>query len=147
RRIVDLFLEAPERPSLGAHGPWYSEYVTILAVALDLVTGTPYLSPDKEAEARSALVLGAFVLAHPDYWNTKKGLASANPNMTSAIYLPRGILALALAGHPAAEGWLRSAEEQVEQELGHWVSPGGAWIENPYYQIASLDGLMMLATV
>jgi hypothetical protein len=147
KRVVRIFLEAPERPSLGAYGPWYSEYVTQLALMLDLVAGTPYLSREKEEEARSALVLGAEVLAHPDFWNTDRGLASANPNMTAAIYLPRGLLAFALAGHPHAEGWLHRAEAHFESELATWISPGGAWIENPHYQLASLDSLFMLASV
>jgi hypothetical protein len=145
RKIVSLFLEAPERPSLGALGPWYTAYITELALFLDLVAGTPYLTPEKEAEARSVLVLGARALAHPDYWNGPLGMASANPNMSIAIYVPRGLLGLALAGHPEAGAWLASGEEALESDVAAGISPGGAWVENPYYQLASLDTMMLLA--
>ena len=144
-RIVKLFVEDPERPSLGAYGPWRTADVTNLALALDLMTGTPYLSPEKEAEARSALVLGAHILQHPDFWNAARGLASANPNMHAAIRLPLGLLAVVLAGYPDAARWRREAEAYLEGILDQWISPGGAFVENPYYQLASMDSIMMLA--
>jgi len=109
------------------------------------VAGTGQLTPEQEAAARSALVFGAHFLDHPDYWNTTHGLCSANPNMTSSILLPRGMTALFLAGHPQADEWLIEAEQELKRELQHWISPGGAWIENPGYQAASLDGMFLLA--
>lgn len=143
QRIVELFLEARDRPSLGSYGPWFSEDILRVLIVSDLVADR--LSPSQRAALRRVLVLGAQVLAHPDYWNVARGLASANPNMTSSILLPRGLLGLALAGHPEAAGWLRGAEDELEVELSGWIAPGGAWIENPYYQAASLDGLLLLA--
>ncbi len=145
RRVVSLFLEAPERPSLGAYGPWFTTDLTNLALGLDLLEGTPYLSPEQVALARSALVLGARVLQHPDFWNLERGLCSANPNMHAAIKLPLGVLAVALAGHPDAGAWLHDSEAYLETILSGWISPGGAWLENPYYQLASMDSIMMLA--
>lgn len=142
RRVVDLFLEAPERPALGAYGPWFTEDITRLVLNWDLVADL--LPPDREAAVRRAMILGAHVLAHPDYWNPPVGLASANPNMTSSILLPRGLLGVALAGHPAAARLRREGEEELSREIEHWISPGGAWVENPGYQSASLDGIFLL---
>lgn len=145
REIVETFLEAPTRPSIGAYGPWFSETITRLVLDHDLVTGAGLLTPEDEAAVRAALVFGARVLSHPDYWNRSRSLMSANPNMHSSIVLPLGILGLALRGHPEAAGWLRAAEAELERELSEWISPGGAWIENPSYQVASLDGMFLFA--
>jgi hypothetical protein len=142
-RLVQLFIEAPERPALGAYGPWFTEEVTRLVLAWDLVADA--LPPEREAAVRRAMIFGAHVLAHPDYWNVARGLASGNPNMTSSIVLPRGLLGVALAGHPEAEGWLRDAEEELKRELQDWVTPGGAWLEAPGYQSVSLDAIFLLA--
>ena len=144
RHVVELFLDAPAKPALGAFGPWPSEDVTQLALAYDLVAGL--LSPEDDATARRALVFGAHVLAHPDYWNVPRGMCGSNPNMTSSIVLPRGLLGALLAGHPEAAGWVAGAETELERELREWISPGGAWVEAPGYQAASLDGLLLLAT-
>ncbi len=144
RRVVQFFLEAPERPSLGANGPWFSEEVTRLAIMWDLVGDR--LPPDRAAFVRRALIFGAHILDHPDYWNLPHGLASANPNMTSAMALPRGLLGVALRGHPDAERWIRGAEAELSHEISNWISPGGAWIESPGYQAASLDAMLLLAT-
>jgi hypothetical protein len=143
QRVVELFLEGRGRPSLGSYGPWFSDEVTRALLVYDLVAAR--LSPSHRAAVERVLVFGAHVLAHPDFWNIERGLASGNPNMTSSILLPRGLLGLALRGHPEAAGWLRGAEDELEVELKGWISPGGAWIENPYYQAASLDGLLLLA--
>ncbi|MFT3768995.1 MAG: hypothetical protein QM820_26440 [Minicystis sp.] len=142
-RLVQLFLDAPERPALGAYGPWFTEEVTRLVLNWDLVADK--IPPDRAAAVQRAMIFGAHVLAHPDYWNTERGLASANPNMTSSILLPRGLLGLALAGHPEAEGWLSGAEAELTREIAEWISPGGAWVEAPGYQTASLDGMFLLA--
>lgn len=142
RRVVQFFVTAPERPSLGANGPWYSEEVTRLAIAWDLVGDR--LPPDRAAFVRRAMIFGAHVLDHPDYWNLPRGLASANPNMTSAMALPRGLLGIELLGHPEAERWVRAAEAELTSEIEGWVSPGGAWIEAPGYQAASLDAMFLL---
>jgi len=141
KSLLDGLLEAPDRPAIGAYGPWRSESVMRLLLNYDLVAGTG----EQEAAACSALVFGAHFLAHPDYWNTAHGLCSANPNMTSSILLPRGMTALFLAGHPQADEWLTEAEQELKRELQHWISPGGAWVENPGYQAASLDGMFLLA--
>jgi hypothetical protein len=117
--------------------------VTRLVLNWDLVADL--IPPERAAVVRRAMIFGAHVLAHPDYWNTKLGLASANPNMTASILLPRGLMALALAGHPEADGWLRGAEEELGREIDNWVSPGGAWVEAPGYQPATLDALFLLA--
>lgn len=143
RQLLDTFLEKPSRPALGAFGPWYSEEVTQLVVHWDLAADL--LAPAERAFVEHAMVFGAHVLAHPDYWNLKRGLASANPNMTASIFLPRTLLGLALDGHPAAAGWRREGDEQLEHEITHWVSPGGAWIECPQYQAAWFDSMFLLA--
>jgi hypothetical protein len=145
QEVRDLFVEAPQRPSLGANGPWVSESITRLLFAYDLVAGTPFLSEADALAARRALAFSAQVLGHRDFWNPEHGLASSNPNMTSSIRLPRGLIGLALGGHPRAKSWLTDAESELQQELRDWVSPGGAWIEDPGYQAASLDGIFLLA--
>ena len=142
---LDTFLEKPSRPAIGAYGPWFSDAVMRLLFNYDLIAGTGLLTEKEEAAARSALVFGAHFLAHPDYWNPAHGLASANPNMTSSIRLPKGLAALFLGGHPTAQQWLEGAEAELRHELKHWIKPGGAWIENPGYQAASLDGMLILA--
>lgn len=144
RRLVQLFFEAPERTSLGANGPWMTHEVTRLVIDWDIAHD---LIPEARRPAvQRALVLGAHLLDHPDYWDLSRGLSSANPNMTSAVYLPRGLVGAALAGHPEAERWVAGAEAEIERELASNVSPGGAWIESPGYQAASLDAIMLLAS-
>lgn len=145
QQLLDTFLERPTRPAIGAYGPWFSEEVTRLVLNYDLIAGQGWLTPEDEAAVRHAMVFGVRFLAHPDYWNTDRGLCSANPNMTSSILLPRGLTALLLDGHPQAPAWLTKAESELSGELQDWVSPGGAWIECPGYQIASLDGILLLA--
>ncbi len=145
QELLNAFLETPSRPQIGAYGPWFSETVTRLLFAYDLIAGKGLLTPAEESKARAALVFGAHFLSHPDYWNTDRGLCSANPNMTSSILLPRGLCALLLDGHPRAPEWLKGAEEQLKAEMRDWVYPGGAWIECPGYQAASLDGEFLLA--
>ena len=93
QEVFDTFLEHPSRPAIGAYGPWFSETVTRLITNYDMIAGKGLLTPEEEARAKAALVFGAYVLSHPDYWNTDKGLCSANPNMTSSILLPRGLCA------------------------------------------------------
>ncbi len=143
--LFDTFLEHPSRPAIGAYGPWFSEKVTALIANYDMIAGKDLLKPEEEARARAAIVFGAYVLSHPDYWNTDKGLCSANPNMTSSILLPQGLCALILDGHPRCAEWLEGAENQFKGELKDWIYPGGAWIECPGYQAASLDGEFLLA--
>ncbi|APR80065.1 Hypothetical protein A7982_05412 [Minicystis rosea] len=143
RRVVRVFMDAPERSALGGYGPWFSEEVTRLVLNWDLVADK--LSPEREAAVRRVMIFGAHVLSHPDYWNVEAGLQSGNPNMRSSILLPRGLLGIALAGHPEAEGWLRGAEEELHRELTEWVMPGGAWVEAPGYQAASLDAIFLLS--
>jgi hypothetical protein len=145
RDLYDTFLEAPTRPAIGAYGPWFSVQIMRLLLNYDLIAGAGFLTPEEEARTRNALVFAAQVLAHPDYWNTDVGLCSANPNMTSSIRLPLGLTALFLNGHPKSGAWLVEAEEELKRELKEWISPGGAWVENPGYQSASLDGLFLLA--
>ncbi len=143
RHLVEMFLDAPEKPAIGAHGPWDTEWMTQLALAYDLTADL--LSPEDDRTVRRALVFGAHVLAHPDYWNVPHGLCSSNPNMTSSIATPLGVLGVLLAGHPEAAGWRAKGEAELERELAEWISPGGAWIEAPGYQAASLDGMLLLA--
>ncbi|MHB9134424.1 MAG: hypothetical protein ACYDBB_25410 [Armatimonadota bacterium] len=145
REVRLTFLETPSRPAIGAYGPWFSETMTRLVTNYDLIAGNGLLTPEDEANVRDVLVFGAHILSHPDYWNNARGLCSANPNMTSSILLPRGLLALLLDGHPEAPVWLNDAEQELKSELKDWISPGGAWVEDPGYQAASLDGMFLLA--
>jgi hypothetical protein len=108
------------------------------------LASTDYLTADEKQDIEMSLIFGAHVIAHPDYWNTARGLCSANPNMTALIKLPWGLMALFLEGHPRAEAWLRAAEDELRQELAAWIAPGGAWIESPGYQGASLDPMFPL---
>ncbi len=146
RDMADLLLENPSRPAIGSHGPWFSAQPMTLLLNYDLIAGTGVLTPAEERRIRSYIVLSAHFLAHPDYWNTDVGLCSANPNMTSSIYLPRGMVGLYLDGHPRADGWVKHAEDELKNELANWIADGGAWIEDPGYQSASLDGIFLLAT-
>jgi hypothetical protein len=143
RQLLDTFLEKPSRPALGAFGPWFSEEVTQLVVHWDLAADL--LTPEARAFVERALVFGAHVLAHPDYWNLDRGLASANPNMTASIFLPRALLGLALDGHPEAAAWRREGDKEMAKEIAQWISPGGAWVECPHYQAAWFDSMFLLA--
>ncbi|OPZ83237.1 MAG: hypothetical protein BWY76_02370 [bacterium ADurb.Bin429] len=100
---------------------------------------------DDKKYIEAVLVFGSHFQAHADYWNTERGLCSANPNMTSMIRLPLGLMALFQDGHPLSVRWLVAAEQELQHELKEWVAPGGAWTENPGYQAASLDGMLLLA--
>ena len=144
--VLDTILENPTRPAIGAFGPWVSEYPCRLAYFSDLAASTGLLTAEDQAQLRAANVFAAHFLAHPDYWNTELGLCSGNPNMTSSIKLPLGVEGLLLAGHPQADRWLAGAEQELKEELGDWVYPGGAWLECPGYQASSLDGMFLLAT-
>jgi hypothetical protein len=116
-----------------------------LLLAYDAIADSGYLTAEEKQDIEAVLLFGARFLAHPDYWNTEVGLCSANPNMTSSIKLPLGLLALFLDGHPRSASWLRFSEEELKNELKGWIAPGGAWIESPGYQAASLDGMFLLA--
>ncbi len=143
--LLNTWMENPTRAAIGGYGPWFSEHICRLALQYDLAASTGLLSPEDDLQFRAANVFFAHVLAHPDYWNTDLGLCSGNPNMTSSIKLPLGLQGLFLAGHPEADRWLADAENELKAELSDWISPGGAWIECPGYQAASLDGMFLLA--
>ncbi|MHB9025222.1 MAG: hypothetical protein ACYC7E_13805 [Armatimonadota bacterium] len=143
--LMNMWVENPTKPVMGGFGPWPTETILRLTIYTDLLTGRGLLTPEEEAELRAANVFFANVLAHPDYWNTDVGICSGNPNMTSSIKLPLGLLGLYLEGHPRADRWLAKAEAELKEELGDWISPGGAWIECPGYQASSLDGIFLLA--
>ena len=145
QELLNTFLEKPARPAIGSYGPWFSESITRLLFHYDLIAGTGVLTHEEELAVRNALVFGAQVLSHPDYWNPGLGLASLNPNMTNSIILPEGLLGLYLAGHPKADKWLEASEKELKTELKDWISPGGAWIESPGYQTDSLDGMFLLS--
>ena len=132
-------LEAPWRPDLGSFAHVYPGNWTSLLFSYDALAGSDYLSAEEKSDIEHSLVFGAHVIAHPDYWTPERGLCSANPNMTALVRLPRGLMALFLEGHPKAEAWLRIAEAELQHEVKAWISPGGAWIECPGYQGASLD--------
>ncbi len=143
RHVIELFLDAPSMPALGAFGPWRSEDVTQIALAYDLVAGL--LSPEEDATVRRALVFGAHVLAHPDYWNVPRGMCSSNPNMTSSIMLPRGLLGALLAGHPEPPGGSRAPTPSSRRSSAAGSRPAAPGSRPPGYQAASLDGLLLLA--
>lgn len=146
RSIRKVFIEAPSRPALVSYGPWPAEEFTRFLFAYDLIAGSGLLTPEQDKTAYDTLVFGAHVLAHRNYWNLEHGLASANPNMTSMIRLPLGLLGLYLAGHPEADGWVKGAEEELKHEIADWIFPGGAFLEPPGYQAASLDGMLLMGT-
>ncbi len=146
QEVLNTFLNRPPRPSLGGYGPWFTDSATSLVKLYDLIAGRGLLTPEEDASVHASLVFLAHQLYHPDYWNTDKGLCSANPNMTSSIKLPQALLGLYLEGHPEADKWLKAGEEELVGEIREWVSPGGAWVESPGYQSASMDGMFMLAT-
>ncbi len=144
--VVDQFLAVPGRSSIGQNAHLGTTGILNLLLAYDLLADSPYLTAEDKAFVQAALILGAYVTDHPDYWNTDLGLCSANPNMTSLMKLPLGMLALYLDGHPLANKWLKRAEDELKSELeGDWIAPGGAWLECPFYQSPSLDGMFMLA--
>ena len=145
RENMEWFLEAPVRPAIGDFGPWFSGNWMSLLLAYDTIADSGHLTAQERQDIEAVLLFGAHFLVHPDYWNTDVGLCSANPNMTSSIKLPLGLLALFLDGHPQSESWLRFSENELRGELKQWVAPGGAWIKSPGYQVASLDGMFLLA--
>ncbi len=145
RSNIDNILEAPSRPCLGGLGHVYPGAWTNLLFAYDALAGTDYLTAEEKQAIDASLVFGAHVLAHADYWNTDRGMCSANPNMTALIKLPRGLMALYLDGHPEAAAWLKVADDELQRELKAWITPGGAWIECPGYQGASLDPIFPFA--
>ncbi len=143
--VAEMLLDKPVRPSIGSHGPWFSELPMRLLLNYDLIAGTGVLTPDEEKYIRNYILLATRFLIHPDYWNTDVGLCSANPNMTSSIYLMRGMVGLFMADHPQANDWVKYSEAELQRELKGWIADGGAWIEDPGYQSASLDGIFLLA--
>ncbi|MHB9024147.1 MAG: hypothetical protein ACYC7E_08220 [Armatimonadota bacterium] len=144
-QVVDQFLNNPTRMSLGSNGHMSGTTLLRLLLAYDAIADSTYLTPEDKASIDAALVFGGYVFDHPDYWNTDVGLCSANPNMTSLLKLPLGLVGLYLDGHPRAEHWLKFAETELQTEIKDWISPGGAWLECPMYQSPSLDGMFMLA--
>jgi hypothetical protein len=156
--IYVKYLEAPNRPSIGSQGPWYAQDFLRLLLSYELIADSGLLSEEDNRNVYYALVFGAQFLGNPDYWNVERGLASGNPNMTSMIQLPKGLLGLYLAGHPKADLWVKDAETELKSALSDLVKPAdnlnsretnlwpGAFYENPSYQTASLDGMMLMAT-
>ena len=143
--IKEQLLDRPFRPAIGAYGPWTAGNVLMAAIHFDLMADSGLLTPDEVTRDRHFLVFLEHWVTHPDYWDTTKGIASANPNMTSSIVLAQGMLALLLDGHPQSAHWLAAAESELRSEIKSNVSPGGAWIEDPGYQSVSLDAMFLLA--
>ncbi|HOS42615.1 MAG TPA: hypothetical protein PK794_02900, partial [Armatimonadota bacterium] len=144
-QVLEQFLEAPYHPSLGGNGHMSGTTMLRLLLAYDALADSAYLTAEDKADIEAALVFAGYVFNHPDYWNTDLGLCSANPNMTSLLKLPLGLLGLFLDGHPHAARWVTFAEEELKVELADWIAPGGAWLECPMYQAPSLDGMFLLA--
>ena len=147
RDLVSQMLDAPSKPDLGSLAHMYPSTWASVLLAYDALADTEYLTAEEKLEIESALLFGAYIIDHPDYWNTDKGLCSANPNMTSLIRLPLGLLALYFEGHPRSAGRLKFAEDQLKDQIANWVTPGGSWVECPGYQAASLDGMFLLSQV
>jgi len=142
---LDQFLEAPRRPSIGGNAHLGTTNLLRLLLAYDALADSGHLTAQEKRRVEAVLVFGAHVADHPDYWNTDVGLCSANPNMTSLLRLPLGLLALFLDGHPRSAQWLEFAEAELQRELKDWIAPGGAWLECPFYQGPSLDGMFLLS--
>jgi len=144
---IDLWLENPQKPgrsSAGSYSFTVTSDINRLALCYDLLGDTDLLSPEEKARARAALALANYSISSSNYWDAEIGTASGNPNMTTSIYLTRGIVALALAGHPMQSEWLGFAERQMVKDLKS-ICPGGAWIECPGYGLVSLDRIFLLA--
>lgn len=145
--ILDQFLRKPGRSSLASNGHMSGTNPLRLLLAYDAIADTGLLTEQEKADVESVFVLLGYVFDHPDYWNPEHGLGSANPNMTSLLRLPLGLIGLYLDGHPQADHWLECAEKELQYELtDDWIAPGGAWLECPMYQTPSLDGMFLLAT-
>ncbi|MHB9131637.1 MAG: hypothetical protein ACYDBB_11185 [Armatimonadota bacterium] len=144
-QIMGQFLETPYHPSLGGNGHMSSTTMLRVLMAYDALADSEYLTAEDKGNIEAALVFSGYVFNHPDYWNTDVGLCSANPNMTSLLKLPLGLLGLYLDGHPQSDHWLKFAEAELQEELKDWISPGGAWLECPMYQAPSLDGMFLLS--
>lgn len=144
-QVADQFLNNPERPSLGANAHMAGTTLLRLLLAYDAIAESGHLTPADKADIEAVLVFGGYVFDHPDYWNTDVGLCSANPNMTSLLRLPLGLLGLFLDGHPRSAHWLEFAENELQSELKNGISKDGAWLECPFYQAPTLDGMFMLA--
>lgn len=141
---MGLFLEAPHPPTLGGSGHMAGTTMLRLLLAYDAVADSGNLTEEEKADIEAVLVFSGYVFDHPDYWNDI-GLMSANPNMTSLLKLPLGLLGLFLDGHPRSANWLKFAEAELQVELKDWIAPGGAFIECPMYQAPTLDGIFLLA--
>lgn len=144
RDMRAMLLESPPQPALGAMGPWFAADVTRLLFLDDMMADTEYLTPAEKADIRATLVLGEYFLAHPDYWNVEHGLCGANPKMTAAILLQRGLVGLELEGHPRAADWTPVAEGELKHELADFIDAGGAWIEHPDCPTSSLAHVLCL---
>ena len=146
RENVNQFLSDPHRPCIGGNAHLGTTGLLRLLLAYDALAGTDYLTAEQKKEIRAVLVFGAYVTDHPDYWSPHLGISSANPNMTSLMKLPLGLLALFLDDHPRSAQWVTFAEEELHRELSDaFIAPGGAWLECPFYQGPSLDGMFLLS--
>jgi len=144
-QVADQFLNNPSRPTLGGNAHMAATTLLRLLLAYDTLADSGYLTPEDKSQIDAVLVFGGYVFDHPDYWNTDVGLCSANPNMTSLLKFPLGLVGLYLDGHPRAAHWLKFAETELQTELKDCIAPGGAWLECPFYQDPSLDGMFMLS--
>ncbi len=101
------------------------------------------LTEDEAALLRARLAFMAYMLSWRGYWSPEDGNA-ANPNMSSFCYDAVGLVGLLLPNHPESAAWIARCTTQIDREFDHWLSPDGAWIENPHYVMAAMTEHTML---
>ena len=111
----------------------------------DMLLGTGVLTTEEEERVRAGLAYMAYMLSWPGYWSPENANA-ANPNMSTFCYDALGLIGLLLADHPESGNWVGKCTTQIDREMEHWITAGGAWIENTHYVLASWHQHSMLMT-
>ncbi len=116
------------------------------ATLYDVLIDSGLLTPADRALFRAQMADLAYVMADPQCWDMERGYLSGNPNMSCSYTLSLGVLACALADHPAAPAWAERATRWLDKWLTDEVGAAGEWLcEGSHYGYVSLEPMLTYA--
>jgi hypothetical protein len=134
---VELFLTVGYMGPGGYCNPWTaapnSSRCTELLAKLDAAMGADTITSPERTRLRAMAAFFANVLFDQDWNPTMQGFHRGTINMPPRQEFALCIAASLLPTHPDAKRWLRRGIREFERQIGEYILPSGAAVENPHY--------------
>jgi hypothetical protein len=116
------------------------------ATLYDALVDSDLITPRQKATFRAQMAYLGYLMADPQCWSMERGYLTGNPNMSCSYTLSLGVIACALADHPAAKAWADRATQWMDKWLSDEVGPNGEWMpEGSHYGYVSLEPMLVYA--